>query len=297
MNYIGMINNFWRVDAEYSFTGNETKLYMYLLHFSNRLGWKNPFRLSYRQIELGSALTVNTVVSARNKLKEAGLISFTIGKKGCPKNIDNKTTYELRLSKIDNHPEDQPDNLSDNHADSQPDNQPDDLSGNQPDNHVQDIIKQETRNLNLNPNPNPGNNPPSVPPGETAGGDEAGKGEDSPGLTEEEGKEKSCAKKESPPLALPFVSERFLTAWRGLCDSGKWRDKSDNALQTALNQLSRFEEDFAVWLVEAAAVNNWQAVVFPDTVVDYRKWKTARKAPPGVLNVANHDNSKVYENF
>ena len=52
MNYIELINNFWKADLEFSFTGNETKLYMFLLHTSNSLGWQNPFRLSYRQIAI-----------------------------------------------------------------------------------------------------------------------------------------------------------------------------------------------------------------------------------------------------
>lgn len=261
MNYIEMINNFWRVDAEYSFTGNETKLYMFLLHTSNRLGWKNPFRLSYRQIELGSTLTVNTVVSARNKLSQAGLISFEIGKKGCPKSIANKTVYEIRVSKIDN------------------------LPANLPANYPEDVNKQETENLNLN------NFLPSVPSGKEAG--VAGV-KILPDV--EKGKEKNCAKKENSPLVFPFASKRFMTVWGGLADSPKWRDRPVHALQTALNQLSRFEEDFAVWLVESATVNNWQGVVFSDTAGNYRKWK-AGKARTGVLNVANHDNSKVYENF
>lgn len=104
MNYIELVNQFWRSDIEHSFTGNESKLYFFLLHISNTLNWKNPFRLSYRQIELGSGLTVNTIKTARNRLKQAGLINFTPGRQGNAKNILNKATYELRLSKPDNQP-------------------------------------------------------------------------------------------------------------------------------------------------------------------------------------------------
>lgn len=104
MNYIELVNQFWKSDIEHSFTGNESKLYFFLLHISNTLSWKNPFRLSYRQIELGAGLTVNTVKTARNRLKQAGLIDFTTGRQGNAKNILNKATYQLRLSKADNHP-------------------------------------------------------------------------------------------------------------------------------------------------------------------------------------------------
>ena len=107
MSYIDLINNFWKVDVEYSFTGNEAKLYFFLIHTSNSLGWKDTIRLSYRQISLGANLGVNTIKSARNKLEQAGLISWKEGKSGYSGDINNKTQYTLRLperqSNLDNH--------------------------------------------------------------------------------------------------------------------------------------------------------------------------------------------------
>lgn len=146
MNYIELINNFWKVDMEHSFTGNETRLYFYLLHTSNSLGWKNPFRLSYRQIGLGSGLSVNTVKSARNKLKQTGLIDFAEGKRGNAKDINNKATYEIRLSK----PDRQTGNPSGNPKSNLPDTLPEHIPG--------DITKQQTTNLKQIP--------PLSPPGE-----------------------------------------------------------------------------------------------------------------------------------
>lgn len=107
MSYIDLINNFWKVDVEYSFTGNEAKLYFFLIHTSNSLGWRNTIRLSYRQISLGANLGVNTIKSARNKLEQAGLISWKEGKSGYSGDINNKTQYTLRLperqSNLDGH--------------------------------------------------------------------------------------------------------------------------------------------------------------------------------------------------
>lgn len=111
MSYIDLINNFWKVDVEYSFTGNEAKLYFFFIHTSNSLGWKNTIRLSYRQISLGANLGVNTIKSARNKLEQAGLISWKEGKSGYSGDINNKTQYTLRLperlSNLDGHKGDQ----------------------------------------------------------------------------------------------------------------------------------------------------------------------------------------------
>ena len=259
MNYIELINNFWKADIEYSFTGNETKLYMFLLHTSNSLGWKNPFRLSYRQIELGCNLTVNTVKSARNKLRQAGLICFVEGRKGSSRDISNKTTYEIRLSKFDNQ--------TGNQADNQPDNQ----AGNQADNQPEDINKLKTETIN---------NIPLNPPEEK--------------LKVESGKSKK-PKKEIVELKFPFSSEKFMNAWRQLANTPKWKKKIPYTLQLALNQLAKYEEEFAIKLIEAAAANDWQGVVFPQTDEQYSKWKSGRTT--GKSNFANHDNTKHYDEF
>lgn len=280
MNYIGLINNFWKVDIEYSFTGNETKLYMFLLHTSNSLGWKNPFRLSYRQIELGANLTVNTVKSARNKLKQAGLIDFAEGRRGSSKDIGNKAVYEIRLSKSDT----QAGHPAGNQTDCRVDNLP------------EDINKQETIETNLNLN----KVTPVTSPARKTSGDSL----ENPSLLtspDEEKKEKSCAKKERGALRLPYSSERFLLAWRQLAASPKWEKKTCNSLQLALNQLARFDEEYAICLMELAAANGWQGVVFPDTGEKYLRWKASRgtlgKIGGEKLNIANHDNNRIYEDF
>jgi len=95
LNYIEQINWFWRVNIEYDFTGNESKLYFYLLHISNSLGWKNPFRQSFRQIQLGSGISKNSIKSSLKRLIESDLISVVNGKNGNPRNHENKTIYKL----------------------------------------------------------------------------------------------------------------------------------------------------------------------------------------------------------
>lgn len=130
-----------------------------------------------------------------------------------------------------------------------------------------------------------------------------GKNNDSDNLypTSSTGKEKSCAKKESPPLHYPYTSEKFMHAWQQLAQCPKWVKRSPKLLQLALGQLARFEEDFAVLLIESAITGNWQGIIFPDTPLRYEKWKAARLAPAFAYkkrsNFADHDNSKHYEKF
>lgn len=274
MNYIELINNFWKADLEFSFTGNETKLYMFLLYTSNSLSWQNPFRLSYRQIALRVNLGINTVKSARNRLKQAGLIDFSEGKRGCPRDIGNKAEYRLRVSRNDNHADSHSGTHVDSHAVTHPDT----------------ITKLKTKTLN--------SISPVCPPERdfVEGGTEEGLS-----VKKRKEKEKSCAKKERGDLVLPYASERFAGVWKELAESEKWRGKTGRALQCALNQLGQFEEEFAVCLMEAAVVNGWQGVVFTDTAQKYARWKEGRQrgvAGGGfVSHFANHDNSQVYENF
>jgi hypothetical protein len=143
MNYIELINYFWIENLEHSFTGNETKLYYYLLHTSNSLGWKNPFRQSDRQIQLGTGISLNSIKSGRNRLAQSGLITFKAGKQGNKFNYNNKTEYSLikrtrpvSVSKID------PDTHPDTHPDTNPDTHPD-KGG-----HTDGINKQNKTKLN-----------------------------------------------------------------------------------------------------------------------------------------------------
>lgn len=274
MNYIELINNFWKADLEFSFTGNETKLYMFLLYTSNSLGWQNPFRLSYRQIAIRVNLGINTVKSARNRLKQAGLIDFSEGKRGCPRDMGNKAEYRIRVSGNDNQPVTHSVTHPDHHVATYPDT----------------ITKLKTKTQN--------SISPMCPPEADFVQDERGKRQ---GVQKGIEKEKSCAKKERTGLVLPYDSERFAGVWQELADSPKWRGKTERALQYALNQLGKFEEEFAVCLMEAAVVNGWQGVVFADTGLKYQRWKEGRSREAGSAkrfsHFANHDNGKVYEDF
>lgn len=96
---------------------------------------------------------------------------------------------------------------------------------------------------------------------------------------------KTTAKKESPKVELPFTSEVFKTAWS---DWMKYRAeikksyKSVMSQQRVLNQLAKFEEAFAIELIETSITNSWQGLVFPRTGEQYQDWlATKRKKTQG----------------
>ncbi len=114
MNYIELVNQFWTADIEHSFSGNETKLYFYLLNVCNKLAWKNPFKHSNSQVSSGTSISINSVKNSRIKLAEAGLIKFVPGTPGTASNINNKAEYQiLTVSKIDSQSDHQSDHQSD----------------------------------------------------------------------------------------------------------------------------------------------------------------------------------------
>src|SRR5919199_1364228 len=82
MNYLEQINVFWLLDSEYSFNGNESRLYFYLLKQSNSLYWKNPFSNADGYTASMVGISVNTLKTCRNRLQQAGLIHFKPGGNG-----------------------------------------------------------------------------------------------------------------------------------------------------------------------------------------------------------------------
>jgi hypothetical protein len=85
--------------------------------------------------------------------------------------------------------------------------------------------------------------------------------------------ETKTRKKDIIDLIFPFQSEKFLENWKILADMPKWKKKIPHSLQLALNSLGKYEEEFAVELIEKAIEGNWQGVTFTNTPDDYQKWK------------------------
>lgn len=87
-------------------------------------------------------------------------------------------------------------------------------------------------------------------------------------------------------LVLPFSSERFRSLWDTLCQQPKWKKKTDSALELSLKKLSKYDEEFAIHLVEEAIEHDWQGVVFAakdgkgGTDYEYAQWLKSREPKP-----------------
>jgi hypothetical protein len=76
---------------------------------------------------------------------------------------------------------------------------------------------------------------------------------------------------------LPFSSDKFRETWEMLCEEKEWKKKTRNALQMALKRLAKYDEQFAIELMEKTIEKGWKGVVFDDTDAKYQEWKSARQ--------------------
>ncbi|MBD2753821.1 hypothetical protein [Spirosoma validum] len=96
LSYIELMNRFWKVDEEYSFSGNDSRLYFYLLNVANRLGWPNEFDYADDKLKGNIGIKVNTLKPCRDRLVMAGLLDFELGGMG----RGNRVRYQLRYQKL-----------------------------------------------------------------------------------------------------------------------------------------------------------------------------------------------------
>lgn len=81
MNYIELINHFWRTHRLHEFSPNEAFLYFALLNECNLRSWQNPFSCTNKSLCATTGLCEKTIISIRGKLKERGLIDFNPGER------------------------------------------------------------------------------------------------------------------------------------------------------------------------------------------------------------------------
>ncbi len=79
MNYIELINKFWTINLEATFSHAEVHLYFKLLEINNRLGWKNEFKCPNTRLEGETGMRTKTLINARQRLIDFGLITYKKG--------------------------------------------------------------------------------------------------------------------------------------------------------------------------------------------------------------------------
>ena len=93
MNYINIIEGFWRMNAYDRFSSSEIILYLYLVHLCNQNYWNMPIACKTATLQSELGLNKRTIIRARVKLRERGLIEFTEG-------VQNSSSPKYRMLNI-----------------------------------------------------------------------------------------------------------------------------------------------------------------------------------------------------
>jgi hypothetical protein len=79
MNLFDLLANFWRIDEQTNFSGNETRLYFFLIHLANRSFWQEWIEYSNDRMTANTNISLQVLKSGRERLKEAGLLDYIAG--------------------------------------------------------------------------------------------------------------------------------------------------------------------------------------------------------------------------
>lgn len=94
VSYIDLMNRFWKLDEECSFSGNETRLYFYLLSQANKRGWPDEFEHGDKKTEANAGYSPVTLRKCRERLVQVGLIDFVEGGKGQGSQVKYLVRYQ-----------------------------------------------------------------------------------------------------------------------------------------------------------------------------------------------------------
>jgi hypothetical protein len=79
MNLFDLIANFWRMDEQKNFSGNETRLYFFLIHLANRSFWAEWIECADKRMVAHANISIQVLKSSRERLKEADLLDYVAG--------------------------------------------------------------------------------------------------------------------------------------------------------------------------------------------------------------------------
>jgi len=96
MNLYELLVNFWRIDEQQNFSGNETRLYFFLIYLANRSFWPEWIEYSNDRMIANANISLQVLKSGRERLKEAGLLDYASGG-----GHRVKTKYRILIPKSD----------------------------------------------------------------------------------------------------------------------------------------------------------------------------------------------------
>lgn len=102
MNYIGIINEFWKKRRSVRLSSAEADVYFFLLQESNQRGWENPFSCPNTLACAIIGISEKTLISVRRRLQEKGFIDFESGKSNGKSPVYTLLTDQSGIEKLSN---------------------------------------------------------------------------------------------------------------------------------------------------------------------------------------------------
>ena len=97
LSYLGLINQFWRIDKTTQFSPAATRVFFYLLDVANSTGWESIFFHADKRAAANCGMGLTTFKNARQSLADAGLLQFASGGHG----YASKTKYAFGAAPFD----------------------------------------------------------------------------------------------------------------------------------------------------------------------------------------------------
>ena len=98
-------------------------------------------------------------------------------------------------------------------------------------------------------------------------------------------------------LFQPQSSNEFKEKFFRLINEKKQRSKSFKILQDTLDKLSKYDEPFAIEIIDNAYRSNYQGIIFSDTDVKYSNYLKAKSNIQGESNCPSRQDGKRMRTF
>lgn len=92
-----------------------------------------------------------------------------------------------------------------------------------------------------------------------------------------------------------FESVEFKKSWIEIIGSKKWKSKEQSAINKSLKQLMKYEEPFALALVDKAIAGGYQGVTFDATDINYQKYLSQKDGKSNSRESAIESRSRMAE--
>ncbi|WP_375560223.1 hypothetical protein ACE193_21335 [Bernardetia sp. OM2101] len=266
------MNAYWSMAELERFTPSEGILFAALVDLANKLFWKNTIAITNVRLADKISVSEKTMISARNKLKQKGLIDFKSGKRGSACKYQFPLFQKLHCKNYSTTVK-----VSDNVKVKVKDTKS--VTETFRHNNTEYIILNTNTNNKENFSKNnfeeensenenfekPTEEKISKPPAET---EISPSKKVAPKKVSKSSSTQKTQEAKVDALELPFESEEFRENWLGFRQVRKEMRKpvTPTAAKMIFKKLSKFGEKVATQALEASATNGWQGV-FPDNIV------------------------------